>query len=302
MSILSFLIFGKGGIDMKDYLREMRVHHYIKNLLVLAPLVCSGQFFSEVKLFYATMGFVSFCMISSIVYVLNDIKDVEKDRKHPIKCNRPIAAGKISEKKAVILIATLSFIAVIGSIFIHNIVSSILLMFYLFINILYSLGLKNVPIVDIAILVSGFVLRVIYGAFITDIQISNWLYLVVIAAAFYFVLGKRRNELKKISSSNSRKVLRYYTESYLDKNMYMYLALIHIFYALWCTDEKTVKAYNNHYLLWTVPIVLIIMMRYSLVVERDSDGDPIEVLIHDKILVILVFVYLLIMLYLLYAV
>lgn len=286
---------------MRDYLIEMRVSHYIKNILVFAALACSGQFFDWKKLFSSMMGFFSFCMVSSVVYVINDIKDIEKDRQHPTKCKRPIAAGKITIRSAVILVIVMSVTAFTCSIFTCSAVSGLFLLIYLFLNISYSMGLKTIPIADISILVSGFLLRVIYGAVITDIEISDWLYLAVIASAFYFVLGKRRNELRKIKDCNTRKVLKFYTESFLDKNMYMCLALVHVFYALWCTDEKTAEAYQNHYLLWTVPVVLIIMMRYSLDVEGDSDGDPTEVLIHDKTLAALVLIYLSVMLSLLYV-
>lgn len=285
---------------MKRYLKLMRVHHYIKNLLVLAALACSGQLFKSDKLLLGGCAFGAFCMVSSIVYIINDIRDKEKDRKHPSKCKRPIAAGTISVKSGWILAVVLFIFAVAFNCISFQVIPTVLLVLYFVINLAYSFGLKNIPIVDIAILVAGFLIRILYGACLTGIAISNWLYLTVIALAFYFALGKRRNELKKIGDGETRKVLKAYTVDFLDKNMGMCLTLANVFYALWSMDEKTMAFYNNKYLVFTVPIVLLITMKYSLAVEGDSDGDPVEVLLHDKVLLALCVLYLAVMFVILY--
>lgn len=285
---------------MKHYLKLMRVHHYIKNLLVFAALACSGQLLNLEKLTKGIIAFVAFCMVSSVVYIINDIRDREKDRKHPTKCNRPIAAGTVSVKSAWVLAAVLLIIAIV-CICVHPRLSSALLpVLYLSINLAYSFGLKNIPIVDISILVAGFLIRILYGAIVTDITISSWLYLTVIALSFYFALGKRRNELKRITDGETRQVLKAYPVAFLDKNMGMCLTLANVFYALWSMDEKTKAFYDNDYLILTVPIVLLITMKYSLDVEGESDGDPVEVLLHDKILLALCALYLAVMFAILY--
>lgn len=278
----------------------MRVHHYIKNFLVFAALICSGQLFQFDKLFSGLTGFLAFCMVSSVVYIINDIRDRDKDRKHPTKCKRPIAAGTVSVKGACILAAVLLAIAIVCNCITFHIVSTSLLALYLVLNLAYSFGLKNIPIVDITILVSGFLIRILYGAVITQITISNWLYLTVIAISFYFALGKRRNELKHISSGETRQVLKAYPVSFLDKSMSMCLTLANTFYALWSMDEKTIATYNSNYLIFTVPIVLLITMKYSMAVEGESDGDPVEVLLHDKILLTLCVLYVAVMFMILY--
>lgn len=285
---------------MKYYLKLMRVHHYIKNLLVFAALACSGQLFNWGKLSSGMMGFVAFCMVSSVVYIINDIRDREKDRNHPTKCKRPIAAGTVSVKNAWILAAVLLVIAAVCNFLTFHVTSTLLLALYLILNLAYSFGLKNIPILDVTILVAGFLIRILYGAFVTDITISNWLYLTVIALAFYFALGKRRNELKQIGNGETRQVLKAYPVSFLDKNMGMCLTLANVFYALWSMDEKTLSFYNNQYLVFTVPIVLLITMKYSLDVEGESDGDPVEVLLHDKVLLVLCVLYLAFMFMILY--
>ena len=285
---------------MKNYIKLMRVHHYIKNFLVFAALACSGQLFVIPKTLSALLGFLAFCMISSVIYIINDICDVEKDRHHPTKKNRPIASGKISIRSAIILAIALFILALICNMQIFSIEAILLLFLYFILNLGYSFGLKNIPIVDITILVSGFLIRILYGSIITGITISNWLYLTVISAAFYFALGKRRNELKKINSDKTRKVLKSYPESFLDKNMYMCLTLTNVFYALWSMDKNTIAHYDSEYLIFTVPIVLLITMKYSMNIEGDSDGDPVEVLLHDKILIALCLIYLVVIFTVLY--
>ena len=285
---------------MKYYIKEMRVHHYIKNLLILVPLACSGQIFDRDKLIVSILAFVSFCFISSSIYFINDIRDIEKDRNHPTKCKRPIASGKIGIKPAIIFTVFLICFAVAFNVIRFNIYSLALMVTYFAVNLAYSFGLKNIPLLDVAILVSGFLIRALAGAVVCDIEISNWLYLVIISVAFYLGLGKRRNELKKQSDNDTRKVIKKYTYSFLDSNMNMCMALIFVFYALWTVDERTISVYNSNGLIWTVPVVMLIFMKYSLTVEGNSDGDPVEVLVHDKVLIGLCALYLAIMFSLLY--
>lgn len=284
---------------MKKYLKLMRVNHYIKNLLVFAALACSGQLFNREKFFICVMGFIAFCMVSSAVYVINDIRDAEKDRLHPMKCKRPIALGDISVRTAYALTVLLFAAAAVSVWLTHRYLPALLLLLYVLLNLAYSFGLKNIPIVDIIILVSGFLIRVIYGAIITDIVISNWLYLTVVAISFYFALGKRRNELKMVGHE-SRTVLKEYPLSFLDKSMNMCLTLANVFYALWSMDKTTMSAYKNKYLILTVPIVLIITMKYSLDIEGNSDGDPVEVLLSDRVLIVLCLLYFAVMFSVLY--
>lgn len=183
---------------LKEYAKLMRIHHYIKNVLVFVALGCSGQLFCVHKLMTAIWGFITFCMVSSIVYIVNDIKDLEKDRIHPMKSNRPIASGKISLQRAWGLAIILFFASILCNSLIFSCISSLLLILYLILNLAYSFGLKDKPLIDIIILTAGFLIRMVYGATITEIEISNWLYLTVIALAFYFSLGKRRNELEYV--------------------------------------------------------------------------------------------------------
>ena len=274
---------------MKKYIKLMRVHHSIKNGLIFLPLLFSGQLGNREMALKAFLGVIAFSLISSVVYIINDLKDVEHDRRHPTKCKRPIASGAVSVHSARLLAAMLFVFALIFNFFAcqFHTTAWCFIALYFGCNIGYSLGLKNIPIIDIVILVSGFLLRVLYGAAITEIEISSWLYLTVISACFYMSLGKRRNELLRQGEGISRKVLQFYNHAFLDKNMYMCLALTIAFYSLWCVDPITVQRTSGRNFVWTVPLVIVICMKYSLNVERDSDGDPVEVILSDRTLLFL---------------
>lgn len=274
---------------MKKYIKLMRPKHYFKNLLIFAPLLFSANLFNLELLGQTLLGFFAFSLIASSVYIINDIQDVENDRKHPVKCKRPLASGEIKLSHAKVLTCLLILVATIVNYFVASDVIMVMAWMYLYlgINIAYSNGLKNVPIIDIVILVSGFVIRVLYGSEITGIDISNWLYLTVIAMSFYLSLGKRRNELVR-QQGGTREVLKYYNKEFLDKNMYVSLALTITFYALWTVDPLTLERFSGNALIWTVPLVIVICMKYSLNVEGDSEGDPVEVLFSDKMLLLLV--------------
>lgn len=289
---------------IKEYMKLMRIKHYLKNVLIFLPLVFSGELLDIHNLTNCIVGFIIFSFTSSIVYIINDIKDIENDKKHPIKKKRPLPLGTVSKEEAIILALVLGVIAITLSIFVigyERIIAIMLLLLYLAINVAYSFGLKKKPIVDIVILVAGFLIRVLYGAVITDIELSNWLYLTVISGAFYMGLGKRRNEILK-QGDKSREVLKCYTKDFLDKNMYVCVASCIVFYSLWCVDPTTLLKTGNNLLIWTVPVIMIILMKYSLDIEGDSYGDPVDVIVNDKILLLIVLIYALFMFGIIYII
>ena len=277
-------------MKIKSYLKLMRIKHYLKNLLIFLPLIFSMSFNSLENNINTFIGFILFSFVCSIVYIINDLGDIEKDKRHPKKCKRPLASGEVSKKEAYVLLIVLAIIVVIGNILINaNIYSIIILLIYLVLNILYSKILKNIPLLDVICLVIGFVLRVVYGASIINVEVSNWLYLTIISFSFYLALGKRRNEL--VAGTNTRDVLKFYNKDFLDKNMYMCLALTIVFYSLWCVDASTAERFNIDYLIWTIPLLILICMKYSLNIEGDSYGDPVDVLLSDKSLIVLVLIF-----------
>lgn len=288
---------------MKDYIKLIRVKHWIKNILVFSAVFFSGNIFNKSILINIAIAWAIFSMVSSIVYIINDINDIENDRKNPAKQNRPLASGRISVKNAKITVIVLFAIAVFLSTVLYrlnnNVYTYIIPLAYLTVNIFYSKGLKNLPIIDVVILVSGFVLRVIYGGVTTNIEVSKWLYMMVTFGSFFLAYGKRRNEIIK-NGTKARSVLKYYNKDFLDKNMYVALTLAIASYSLWTIDKSTIQRVGNENLFWTIPLVMIIFQQYSLSIEGNSDGDPTEVLLSNKGLLFTTFIYLLSLVVILY--
>ena len=217
---------------------------------------------------------------------------------HPVKKYRPLASNRISKKQAYFIIILLIFIISMIIFFLYkntkNIFVILIPLIYIILNIFYSKGFKNIPIIDVVILVSGFVLRVMYGGEVINVEVSKYLYLMIIFGSFYLGFGKRRNEIIK-NGNKGRKVLEYYNKDFLDKNMYVCLALAIVSYTLWCVDKTTITRIGNDYLFWTIPIVMVILQLYSLNIEGNSHGDPIEVVLADKKLIIVIIIYIIVM-------
>lgn len=272
---------------MRKYIKLLRVNHYFKNLLIFLPLFFGKKAFTDL-MFLSLAGFVAFCFCSSSIYIINDLCDVEKDRQHPKKCKRPIASGEVKIKTAIVITVVLFIAAiVIQYVATRSLVSLIYLLVYFVLNIGYSLCLKNIPIVDVVVLASGFVIRVLFGGQITGVEVSEWLFLTIMSASLFMGLGKRRNEvLQQESKVETRPVLKYYNEDFLNKFMYLCLAIAICFYSLWAIN------FHNKRMVWTVPIVIVLAMKYCLDIEsKNSDGDPIEVIFKDKMLILLSLLY-----------
>lgn len=279
---------------MKNYFRLIRIKHWIKNALIFLPLFFSINILNVKLLSRTILGFLVFSIVSSIIYIINDIFDIKKDKKHPIKCKRPLASGAITKKIAVCIAIVFFIISILLISVLYMITDDLLVilipLLYLVINISYSYKLKSIPILDVVIIVSGFLLRVMYGGIISNIEISKYLYLMIFFGGFFLGFGKRRNEIIK-NGTKSRKVLTYYNEDFLNKNMYVDFSLAVVSYTLWCVDPFIIDKIGHNYMFWTVPLFMIIMQLYSLDIEKDSYGDPIDVIVRDKILIVLILIY-----------
>jgi 4-hydroxybenzoate polyprenyltransferase len=284
-------------INIRLYFQLLRVQHWIKNTLVFIPLFFSAGLFNASLIAGTVFGFICFSLLSSIVYILNDIRDMEKDRLHSSKCRRPLASGEIPMPRAVVFLAILAAVLIVLLVMLRiygnhlfNLKSVGLMLLYMALNIAYSLGAKNIPIVDVTILASGYVIRVLFGSLIIGVNVSLWLYLVITLGAYYMGLGKRRNEITG-NETGTRAVMKFYSHSFLDKNMYVCQALCVVFYALWSVDPVTVERFHTSAFVYTIPVILIIFLKYSLNIETDTDGDPTSVLLGDKILLSLCALY-----------
>ena len=284
------------------YLELMRVKHYVKNLVIFLPAMLTLKLNDIHVLAEHAAGFLILSFTASIVYIMNDIKDIDADRQHPLKRRRPLASGRVSLSAAYVTAGVLAGLIVIlwgAAGFAAKYIAWPAV--YLAVNAAYSLKLKNIPLLDVLALMFCYVLRLIYGSVLAETQISNWMYLTMMSASFFMGFGKRRNEFLQYGTA-SRKSLRGYSAEFLDKAMQMSLTSSVVFYSLMCADTNTTVAAAGVNLLWTVPIVIIVCLRYLMLIEDGkSDGDPVSVILKDKILNALCFGYILAVLGLLYV-
>lgn len=290
---------------MKKYLKLIRIKHWLKNILIFLPLFFSGNLLNIDKITYSILAFSSFSILASIVYIINDIADLEKDKKHPIKKYRPLASNQISLKTAYLIMIILTLILSVLLFYLYKNVDNLFIIIipasYLIINILYSLILKKIPIVDVLIIVLGFVLRVLFGGIAIDIEVSKYLYLLIIFGGFYLALGKRKGEINK-NNQETREVLSKYNKEFLDKNMYVSCTIALICYILWCVDKDVINNLGHDYMFWTIPFLMIIFEIYNLKIDDNSYADPVEVIFKSKTLIIVITIYVLTMGLLIYVI
>ena len=267
---------------MKKYIDLLRIKHWIKNVLIFLPMICAKEVNLD-NFLVVLIGFFSFSFTTSFVYIMNDIKDINIDKLHPRKKNRPIANGEISRKRAIIISFIMLLLAFFLSLFIYDNYAIYFLLGYIIVNILYSFGLKNITIIDILLLASCYILRIYYGAALLSIEVSDWLFLTIMSASFFLGFGKRKKEL--LNNIDTREVLKKYNENFLDRFQYLCLSLVFVFYALWAREQ------NSRYLIYTVLLLMIIFMKYALILDDNDDGDPITILYSDKSLFFLCILY-----------
>ena len=279
-------------------LAALRPRQWTKNFAVFIGIVFAQQLFSIPAFERAVIAFVTFCLASSSTYLLNDLLDLENDRQHPVKRLRPLASGRLPVAWAMVAIGVLVLLcgccalllfripvqshhdifAALGG---ANLLFTLIIIAYLTLMVLYSVRLKHVVLVDVFIIASGFILRVLAGAIALPVSISPWLYLVTTFLSLFLALSKRRHELVLLQgqASNHRKILKEYSIPLLDQMITIVVAATIIAYSLYTVQGVT----GNHRLMVTVPLVLYGMFRYLyLVYMRMEGGSPEEVLLRDR--------------------
>jgi len=263
---------------------ELRPHQWVKNLLVLAPLLFSQNLLVPLAVERALAACIFFCLISSSVYLLNDIRDRAQDRLHPLKRHRPLAAGHVSVWMAFGTMLTLLTIALGGAVIFSQ--ALVLVLFgYWFVNLLYSVWLKHHVILDVFAIASGFVLRVVGGAIAIQVEMSHWLLLCTTLLALFLGFSKRRHELVLLreAAADHRQVLQEYSLHFLDMMIGVVTACTVMSYALYTVSEETVRRFHTRGLLLTLPFVLYGIFRYLyLVYHKDHGGDPTKDLFTDR--------------------
>ena len=273
--------------QMRVYLKLIRAKEWIKNLFIFIPTFFAGTFNDSSYYPNLILGFFSFCFVASAIYILNDFRDRKEDRLHPVKRLRPLASGKVSPEIAVgVMICLLLAGLTIG--YIIDVKLLLVLLVYLIMNISYSLGLKHIAILDVLILSSGFILRVIAGGIIAQVFVSQWLVIMVFLLSLFLSLAKRRDDLLIFMDSNklTRKSIKDYNMEFLNSMLAVLSAIIIVAYIMYTISPDITSQLHSKYIYATVVYVIAGMMRYLQIVfiQKDS-GNPTMVLYKDRFII-----------------
>lgn len=258
-------------------IKALRPKQWTKNFLVFASAMFAGTLLQLATFVQALAAFAAFSLMASAIYVLNDLRDREKDRLHPDKRHRPIASGAVSASQA-LAIGAVAFAGAIALGITININLMLILLVYFATNLLYSYYLKHVVILDVMLIASGFVLRAIAGAVAVDGKLTSWFLLCTMALSLFLALGKRRHEFQLFEHDphGRRKVLDDYSTKLLDQLMVMATSLVIMFYSMYAATE-------DGKMMVTVPFVLYGVFRYYYLIHmKDSGGKPEDVLLGDR--------------------
>jgi 4-hydroxybenzoate polyprenyltransferase len=271
-------------MSIRSIFVTLRPQQWVKNFVLFAGLVFSQNLSNSDMVLKTIFGFALFCLLSSSVYILNDILDIESDRKHPLKSNRPIARGDIKISTAVILFAILALVSLVLS---YRLSPSFALtaLVYFVLNLLYSLYLKHVVIIDVMCIALGFVLRAVAGAVVIGVEISAWLIVCTTLLALFLGFGKRRHELMLLDSqaTDHRKSLSEYSQYFLDQMISVVTASTVIAYAFYTLSPDVESKLGTKHMDLTIPFVLYGVFRYLYLIHRkEGGGSPTKMLLNDK--------------------
>ena len=270
---------------IRDYVRLIRIKHWVKDVFVFAPLIFSLNFYKPIYIGRTLIMVAAFCLAASSVYVFNDVADRERDRLHPKKKDRPIASGAVTVRSALILSAVL-FLASVAVCAILGLPSVLIVLTYIAMNVAYSLLLKKQTFIDVMIIATGFLLRVVAGAIAINVELSSWMLLTTFFLSLFLGFGKRRKEVTE-GSNRHRAVFQDYTVELLNSLIIISASLTIITYSLYVVTSKAMIDLGRDKFIATIPFVVFGVFRYMFLIYRHNNGgDPAEVLLKDKVLLI----------------
>ena len=276
-------------MNVKDIARVIRPQQWIKNVFVLVPLFFGGSLLDTTDIVAAVTAAMAFCFISSSIYCLNDIIDVEDDRRHPTKCHRPIAAGKISVAQAYVMMAlmvALSFgsVAMLGE---YALGVGVVVGLYLLMNVAYCLVLKRYAILDVCTIAFGFVLRLFAGGIATGIGLSNWIVLMTFLLTLFLSFAKRRDDVLKMNQTGHapRKNTSRYNLDFINQAITITATVTLVCYVMYTVSPEVAQRIGTRYLYLTTVFVIIGILRYlQLTLVDNKSGDPTKAMLHDRVL------------------
>lgn len=292
-----------------NLLKLIRPHQWLKNVFVMIPMFFGGSLLDPSDIRASVVTFFAFSFIASSVYCFNDIIDVETDRRHPVKCKRPIASGAISVRSAWALMA-LMFLLSVGTVclldtYSHVINVGLVILIYYILNILYCSKLKQYAIVDVCIIAFGFVLRVLAGGFATDIALSKWLVLMTFLLTLFLSFAKRRDDVLRMNETGEppRKNTIRYNLTFINQAITITASVTLVCYIMYTVSPEVVNRFHSDLLYLTSVFVLLGLLRYIQITVVDKrSGDPTKMMLRDRFTQFVVLLWALTFLVLIYVI
>lgn len=274
---------------MNNILKLIRPHQWLKNVFVLIPMFFGGSLLDPEDIRASVLTFLAYSFVASSVYCFNDINDVEADRRHPVKCKRPIASGAVSMGTAWMLMALMFVLAALMTALLgdrgHILKVGGVLLFYYILNICYCAKLKQYAIVDVCIVALGFVLRVLAGGFATDITLSKWLVLMTFLLTLFLSFAKRRDDVLRMNETGEspRKNTIRYNLTFINQAITITASVTLVCYIMYTVSPEVVARLGSDLLYLTSVFVLLGLLRYMQITVVDKkSGDPTKIMLRDR--------------------
>ena len=281
--------FKRLKFNLIKYLTLIRINNWVKNIFIFIPLFFSSELLNSDKFILTLLVSIAFSFVTSFVYIINDIFDIDFDKSHPDKKNRPLTSGIISIRNSLIIGLLLFLIGLITLCF-FSFYSFLITIFYFIINVLYSYKLKHVAIIDFVVISIGFVIRIVIGGIVGEIELSQSIIVMVFLLSLFLAVSKRRDDVYQFELENkiNRKVVSKYTLEFMDKIITIVSSVLIVSYLLFITSEDVVLTYSSNHLLITFIFVLLGVFRYNqLTYVYNKSGSPIKILFNDVFLQII---------------
>ncbi len=291
---------------MKNLIRLIRPHQWVKNLVVLLPVFFGGALLHIESVYAGLVTALCFSFAASSIYCLNDIVDVDDDRRHPVKCHRPLASGAISIAQGYILMFSMFVLSMLSTFLLRQsqLETASVILFYWLLNIAYCLKLKQYAIIDVCVVSFGFVLRILAGGYATSIHLSKWIVLMTFLLMLFLSFAKRRDDVVRMNETGHapRQNTIRYNLTFINQAITITSSVTLVCYIMYTVSPETIHNFHTDYLYLTSVFVLVGLLRYIQIAVVDKrSGDPTKVMLHDRFMQFVVLAFGLAFLFIIYV-
>lgn len=291
---------------MKNLIRLIRPHQWVKNLVVLLPVFFGGALLHIESVYAGLVTALCFSFAASSIYCLNDIVDVDDDRRHPVKCHRPMASGAISIPQGYTLMFLMFFLSMLSTFLLRQsqLETASVILFYWLLNIAYCLKLKQYAIIDVCVVSFGFVLRILAGGYATSIHLSKWIVLMTFLLMLFLSFAKRRDDVVRMNETGHapRQNTIRYNLTFINQAITITASVTLVCYIMYTVSPEAIQNFHTDYLYLTSVFVLVGLLRYIQIAVVDKrSGDPTKVMLHDRFMQFVVLAFGLAFLFIIYV-